>query len=220
MLVHVNLIPLNPVPGTGLQATPREQVRAFAAAVKRHGVPCTVRIERGQDIAAACGQLKVAARAEQPPAQPQPRRSSIRTPRPRWPSPSPPTTYKCRRVFRPGLRHQRRYGAGRAAGRRAAAGRARSRAGPAERGGLPAGSRPRRATRPDAAPASRCCLDDAPQPERHLQRHRRHPGRQHPGPGGARAGAGRLPPPGRGRGACPRHHARRRSTSTKSARSI
>jgi 23S rRNA (adenine2503-C2)-methyltransferase len=59
MLVHVNLIPLNPVPGTGLQATPREQVRAFAAAVERHGVPCTVRIERGQDIAAACGQLKV-----------------------------------------------------------------------------------------------------------------------------------------------------------------
>jgi 23S rRNA (adenine2503-C2)-methyltransferase len=59
MLVHVNLIPLNPVPGTGLQASPREQVRAFAAAVERHGVPCTVRIERGQDIAAACGQLKV-----------------------------------------------------------------------------------------------------------------------------------------------------------------
>jgi 23S rRNA (adenine2503-C2)-methyltransferase len=59
MLAHVNLIPLNPVPGTGLSATPREQVRAFAAAVERHGVPCTVRIERGQDIAAACGQLKV-----------------------------------------------------------------------------------------------------------------------------------------------------------------
>jgi hypothetical protein len=34
-------------------------VRDFAAAVARHGVPCTVRIERGQDIAAACGQLKV-----------------------------------------------------------------------------------------------------------------------------------------------------------------
>ncbi len=59
MLVHVNLIPLNPVAGTGLAATPREQVRAFAAAVERFGVPCTVRIERGQDIAAACGQLKV-----------------------------------------------------------------------------------------------------------------------------------------------------------------
>ncbi len=60
MMTHVNVIPLNPVPGTGLRATPREQVRAFAAMVERYGVPCTVRIERGQDIAAACGQLKVA----------------------------------------------------------------------------------------------------------------------------------------------------------------
>ena len=60
MMAHVNVIPLNPVPGTGLRATPREQVRAFAATVERYGVPCTVRIERGQDIAAACGQLKVA----------------------------------------------------------------------------------------------------------------------------------------------------------------
>jgi len=60
MMAHVNLIPLNPVPGTGLAATPREQVRAFAETVGRAGVPCTVRIERGQDIAAACGQLKVA----------------------------------------------------------------------------------------------------------------------------------------------------------------
>ena len=59
MLTHVNLIPLNPVPGTGLAATPPAQVRAFAATVERHRVPCTVRIERGQDIAAACGQLKV-----------------------------------------------------------------------------------------------------------------------------------------------------------------
>ncbi|MGI8587254.1 MAG: 23S rRNA (adenine(2503)-C(2))-methyltransferase RlmN [Chloroflexia bacterium] len=59
MNCHVNLIPLNPVPGTGLAATPREQVRAFAATVAGHGVACTVRIERGQDIAAACGQLKV-----------------------------------------------------------------------------------------------------------------------------------------------------------------
>ena len=57
--VHVNLIPLNPVPGTGLAATPREQVRAFAETLEKAGIPCTVRIERGQDIAAACGQLKV-----------------------------------------------------------------------------------------------------------------------------------------------------------------
>ena len=59
-LCHVNLIPLNPIPGTSLQATPREQVQAFAAVLTAARIPTTVRIERGQDIAAACGQLKIA----------------------------------------------------------------------------------------------------------------------------------------------------------------
>jgi 23S rRNA (adenine2503-C2)-methyltransferase len=59
MLCHVNLIPLNPVPGTGMLATPREQVFAFQKIVQDAGIWTTVRIERGQDIAAACGQLKV-----------------------------------------------------------------------------------------------------------------------------------------------------------------
>jgi 23S rRNA (adenine2503-C2)-methyltransferase len=59
MLCHVNLIPLNPVPGTGMQATPREQVFAFQKIVEDAGISTTVRIERGVDIAAACGQLKV-----------------------------------------------------------------------------------------------------------------------------------------------------------------
>lgn len=58
---HVNLIPLNPVPGTGMEATPREQVFAFQRIVEAAGISTTVRIERGQDIAAACGQLKVEA---------------------------------------------------------------------------------------------------------------------------------------------------------------
>ncbi len=60
MLCHVNLIPLNPVPGTGMEATPRERVFAFQKIVEDAGISTTVRIERGQDIAAACGQLKVA----------------------------------------------------------------------------------------------------------------------------------------------------------------
>lgn len=60
MLCHVNLIPLNPVPGTEMLATPREQVFAFQKIVEDAGISTTVRIERGQDIAAACGQLKVA----------------------------------------------------------------------------------------------------------------------------------------------------------------
>ena len=59
LLCHVNLIPLNPVPGTGMQATPREQVFAFQRVLEEAGISTTVRIERGVDIAAACGQLRV-----------------------------------------------------------------------------------------------------------------------------------------------------------------
>jgi 23S rRNA (adenine2503-C2)-methyltransferase len=59
MLCHVNLIPLNPVPGTGMSATSRERVFAFQKIVEDAGISTTVRIERGVDIAAACGQLKV-----------------------------------------------------------------------------------------------------------------------------------------------------------------
>ncbi|HUP27355.1 MAG TPA: hypothetical protein VM409_02895, partial [Chloroflexia bacterium] len=47
------------VPGTGMKATPREQVFAFQRIVEEAGISTTVRIERGVDIAAACGQLKV-----------------------------------------------------------------------------------------------------------------------------------------------------------------
>lgn len=59
LLCHVNLIPLNPVPGTGMQAAPRDQVFAFQKTLEEGGIHTTVRIERGVDIAAACGQLKV-----------------------------------------------------------------------------------------------------------------------------------------------------------------
>jgi 23S rRNA (adenine2503-C2)-methyltransferase len=59
LLCHVNLIPLNSVPGTGMKATPRTQVYAFQKVLEDAGIHTTVRIERGVDIAAACGQLKV-----------------------------------------------------------------------------------------------------------------------------------------------------------------
>lgn len=59
LLCHVNLIPLNPVPGTRMKATPRSQVYAFQKVLEDAGIHTTVRIERGVDIAAACGQLKV-----------------------------------------------------------------------------------------------------------------------------------------------------------------
>jgi 23S rRNA (adenine2503-C2)-methyltransferase len=58
----VNLIPYNP---TGaFDASPRAAIAVFKAVLDRAGVPATVRLTRGRDIDAACGQL--AARAEEP----------------------------------------------------------------------------------------------------------------------------------------------------------
>jgi len=56
----VNLIPYNPTdsPYTG---STREAIDSFRGALEAHGVPCTVRLTRGREIDAACGQL--AARA-------------------------------------------------------------------------------------------------------------------------------------------------------------
>ena len=56
-MAHVNLIPLNPTPGSEWDASPRHQQDAFVAAVRAAGVSCTVRDTRGSDIDAACGQL-------------------------------------------------------------------------------------------------------------------------------------------------------------------
>ena|SRR5690625_1187502 len=56
-MAHVNVIPLNPTPGSQWDASPRHQQDAFVAAVREAGVSCTVRDTRGQEIAAACGQL-------------------------------------------------------------------------------------------------------------------------------------------------------------------
>ena len=56
-MAHVNLIPLNPTPGSEWDASPRARQDAFVEHVRAQGVTCTVRDTRGQDIAAACGQL-------------------------------------------------------------------------------------------------------------------------------------------------------------------
>jgi 23S rRNA (adenine2503-C2)-methyltransferase len=56
-LVHVNLIPLNPTPGSEWDASPRAVQEEFVARVCAAGVACTVRDTRGREIAAACGQL-------------------------------------------------------------------------------------------------------------------------------------------------------------------
>ncbi|MGH7501244.1 MAG: 23S rRNA (adenine(2503)-C(2))-methyltransferase RlmN [Longimicrobiales bacterium] len=54
---HVNLIPFNPIPGADWQPTPASRLRAFASILETGGVNATIREPRGQDIAAACGQL-------------------------------------------------------------------------------------------------------------------------------------------------------------------
>ena len=56
-LVHVNLIPLNPTPGSEWDASPKAAEREFVRRVRERGVSCTVRDTRGREIAAACGQL-------------------------------------------------------------------------------------------------------------------------------------------------------------------
>lgn len=56
-LVHVNLIPLNPTPGSEWDASPKAAEREFVRRVRAAGVACTVRDTRGREIAAACGQL-------------------------------------------------------------------------------------------------------------------------------------------------------------------
>lgn len=55
--VHVNLIPLNPTPGSRWTASRREDEAAFIATLERRGVPVTLRDTRGSEIDGACGQL-------------------------------------------------------------------------------------------------------------------------------------------------------------------
>ncbi|MCB0865878.1 MAG: 23S rRNA (adenine(2503)-C(2))-methyltransferase RlmN [Solirubrobacterales bacterium] len=52
----VNLIPFNPTPGELTGSSPN-QIAAFRSVLQRSGLPTTVRLTRGRDIAAACGQL-------------------------------------------------------------------------------------------------------------------------------------------------------------------
>lgn len=54
----VNLIPYNPVSGLGFNPPPLDRCEAFRDALVNAGVTATLRKERGQDIDAACGQLR------------------------------------------------------------------------------------------------------------------------------------------------------------------
>ena len=56
-LAHVNLIPLNPTPGSRWTASRAADQDEFVARLEAHGVPVTVRDTRGREIDGACGQL-------------------------------------------------------------------------------------------------------------------------------------------------------------------
>ncbi len=58
LLCHVNLIPLNPIPNSPFQPTSDEQTRQFADVLRLHGISTTVRLRRGIEINAGCGQLR------------------------------------------------------------------------------------------------------------------------------------------------------------------
>jgi 23S rRNA (adenine2503-C2)-methyltransferase len=56
-LVHVNLIPMNPVAHTPWTASPIPVIERFADRLRAAGIPVTIRRNRGQEVGAACGQL-------------------------------------------------------------------------------------------------------------------------------------------------------------------
>ena len=58
ILCHVNLIPVNPVKGTGYRKSAVERQQAFIKILGKAGITATVRRTLGADINASCGQLR------------------------------------------------------------------------------------------------------------------------------------------------------------------
>ena len=57
LMCHVNAIPLNPTAGFKGEATDRQRANLFKETLEQAGIPCTIRMRRGIDIQAGCGQL-------------------------------------------------------------------------------------------------------------------------------------------------------------------
>jgi 23S rRNA (adenine2503-C2)-methyltransferase len=57
MLAHVNAIPLNPTKGFDGAGTDRQRAAIFKETLEQAGIGCTIRMRRGIDIQAGCGQL-------------------------------------------------------------------------------------------------------------------------------------------------------------------
>jgi 23S rRNA (adenine2503-C2)-methyltransferase len=58
ILCHVNIIPLNPTQDYAGAAATAQSAEQFKEVLARYEIPCTVRVRRGIDIAAGCGQLR------------------------------------------------------------------------------------------------------------------------------------------------------------------
>ena len=58
LLAHVNLIPLNPTADYAGRPASHATMANFTAVLERHRIPCTLRVRRGMDIQAGCGQLR------------------------------------------------------------------------------------------------------------------------------------------------------------------
>jgi 23S rRNA (adenine2503-C2)-methyltransferase len=57
ILCHVNAIPLNPTVGFSGKATTHQRSKEFKEILNGFGIPCTIRLRRGVEIQAGCGQL-------------------------------------------------------------------------------------------------------------------------------------------------------------------
>lgn len=57
-LYHVNIVPGNPVEGTGLNRSPQNRINEFVSILEAHHIPVSIRESKGKDIDGACGQLR------------------------------------------------------------------------------------------------------------------------------------------------------------------
>lgn len=62
LLCHVNVIPLNPIPDSPYQPSSNADIQRFVEILEQAGVPATIRLRRGIEINAGCGQLRRAVR--------------------------------------------------------------------------------------------------------------------------------------------------------------
>ncbi len=65
LLCHMNLIPLNPTSRYSGQPSSRQRAEAFRDILTQAGIPCTIRLRRGVEIQAGCGQLGNKTESEQ-----------------------------------------------------------------------------------------------------------------------------------------------------------